>query len=292
MLDASGTSLVTFDATASGDVAPIATIAGDQTNLDAGVALAVDGSGNLYVATPLSILVFEAGASGNVAPVHVIAGPNALAATDQFVALAVLSDGTIFAASELTSGGQRNPKVLVFTSNANGDVAPAQTITGPLTTMQSVLSMSVFFTEIAVVDAAEQVLFFRPSDNGEVAPVRVLQDAPGIVAASTFDPVSALFLARDNPSGGSVISFIAGAKNTPTPLANITGPTTGLTAPAGVAVDVGGNVYVTNADPSGASILVFAQSATGDVAPIHTISGPTTTLVGDVSQFPMPIVAR
>ncbi len=246
----------------------------------------------MYVATPLAILVFAAGANGNVAPIRTIAGPNALATTDDFVALAVLADGTLFAASELTSGANRDPKVLVFAPNANGDVAPAQTITGGTTTMQAVLSMSVFFTEIAVVDASQRVLFFRPSDSGDIAPVRILQDAPGVVAGSAFDRVSSLFLARNDVSGGSVISFIAGAKGTPTPLANIVGGTTGLSAPAGVAVDVGGTVYVANADPAGASILVFSSVATGDTAPIRTISGPTTTLTGDVSQFPMPIVVR
>lgn len=292
VLDSSGTSLVTFDAKASGDVAPTTTIAGDQTNLIAANALAMDAAGNLYVTTPLAILVFSAGASGNVAPARTIAGPSALAATDTFVAIAVLPDGTIFAASELTSGTSRSPKVLVFPPNANGDVAPAQTITGPTTTMQDVLSMSVFFTQIAVADASQKVFFFHPSDNGDVAPVRTLLDAPGIVEAASFDSVSAIFLARYDFTTSSVISFIAGAKGSPTPLANVTGPTTGITAPAGVAVDIAGTVYVTNADPAGASIRVFSSSADGDTAPLRTIAGASTTLTGDVSQFPMPIVVR
>jgi hypothetical protein len=293
ILNASGTSIVTFAGDANGDVAPLDSIAGDQTSLQSASALAIDASGNEYVATLNAILVFAAGATGNVAPTRTIAGPTALPATDTFVALAVMTDGTIFAASELASGANRDPKILVFAPNANGDVAPTRVITGASTTMQSVLSMSVFFTEIAVADASQRVLFFHPSDSGDVAPVRAIGDTPGVVVASAFDSISSLFLARYDPQSSSVISFIAGANGNPTPLSNLAGDATTLTAPAGVAIDIGNNLYVANADRAGASILVFsADGANGNVAPIRVISGPSTTLTGDVSQFPMPIVVR
>ena len=61
-----------------------------------------------------------------------------------------------------------------------------------------------------------------------------------------------------------------------TPLYNITGTSTGLANPAGVAVDAAGNVYV--ADAGNASIREFAKGATGNVAPIRVISGAATLL--------------
>ncbi len=290
VLGENGTAIAGFPISSTGDAAPTTRIAGDQTNLDGALALAVDKQGFLYAAVPLAILVFAPGTTGNAPPARSIAGPNALAATDSFVGVTVASDGTIFAASELGSGVNRNPKILSFSNTANGNVAPIRTITGPTTTMQAVLSLGVFLNQVAVGDSTQHVLFFHYSDSGDVAPQRALNDGPGIVESAIFDRVGAIYLARFQSGSSSVISFIAGAQGTPTPLLDITGPTTKLTAAAGVAVDSSGTAYVSNADPGGASIFVYDAAATGDAAPIRTISGPSTTLSGDLSQFPMPLV--
>jgi len=289
VLNASGTSLVSFPIGASGDVAPTTTISGNATNLQSAGGLAISAAHDLYVATPLAILVFAAGASGNVAPSRTIAGSNALASTDSFASIAVAPDGTIYAASQATSSPQ-NPKILVFSAGANGNVAPVRTITGPTTTMQAVLSVSYFFTGIAVADATQHVLFFSPNADGDVAPKRTLNDGAGIVTGSSFNGVGALYLSRYELTTSTVLAYIAGAMLNATPLLAITGPTTKITAAGGVATDESSNVFVTNADPGGAAILVFDAAATGDTTPIRTISGPTTTLAGDASQFPMPIV--
>jgi hypothetical protein len=289
VLNASGTSIVSFPIDASGDVAPSSTIGGNLTNLSSAGGLAIDSTHAFYVATPLAILVFAPGATGNVAPARTIAGPSALPSTDSFASVAVAPDGTIFAASQATSNPQ-NPKILVFAPGANGNVAPIRTITGPTTTMQAVLSVSYFFTGIGVADATQKVLFFSTNADGDVAPKRTLNGGAGIVTGSTFDRIGSLFLSRYEFSSSTVLAYVAGAQMNATPLLAITGPTTKLTAADGVAVDESNNVFVTNADPSGASVLVFDSLATGDVAPIRTISGSTTTLAGDASQFPMPIV--
>jgi len=289
VLNASGTSLVSFPIGASGDVAPSVTISGNLTGLQSAGGLAIDSQHALYVATPLAILVFAPGASGNVAPARTIAGPSALPTTDSFASLAVSPDGTIYAASQ-ASGSPQNPKILVFAQGANGNVAPVRTITGPSTMMQAVLSVSYFFTGIAVADATQHVYFFSTNADGDVAPKRTLNDGAGIVTGSSFNGVGALYLSRYEFTSSTVLAYIAGAMANATPLLALAGPTTKLTAADGVATDEASNVFVTNADPSGAAILVFDEAATGDVAPIRTISGASTTLAGDASQFPMPIV--
>ena len=289
VLNASGTSIVSFPLGASGDVAPSSTIGGASTGLQSAGGLAIDAQHALYVTTPLAILVFAPGANGNVAPARTIAGPTALPSTDAFASIAVAPDGTIFAASQASSSPQ-NPKILVFAPGANGDVAPIRTLTGPTTTMQAVLSVSYFFTGIAVVDASQHVLFFSTSADGDVAPKRTLNDGAGIVTGSWFDDVGALYLARYEFSTSTVLAYIAGAQANATPLLALNGPATTITAAGGVATDDKDNVYVTNADPAGASVAVFAPTATGNVAPVRTLKGPTTTLAGDASQFPMPIV--
>ena len=210
VLNASGTSLVSFPIGASGDVAPQTTVSGNLTTLQSAGGLAVSAAHELYVATPLGIIVFPAGANGNVAPARTIAGPAALPTTDSFASLAVAPDGTIFAASQAT-GSPQNPKILVFAPGANGNVAPIRTITGPTTTMQAVLSVSYFFTGIAVADATQHVLFFSTNADGDVAPKRTLNDGAGIVTGSYFNGVGALYLSRYEFSTSTVLAYIAGA---------------------------------------------------------------------------------
>ena len=290
VLDNGGSSIVTFPIGASGDVAPTTTISGNQTNLGGALALAADPLGNLYVATQLALLVFAPGANGNVAPARTIAGSNALASTDYFAGVAVGQDGTIYAASELTTGTSRAPKLLVFSPGANGNVAPVRTITGASTTMQATLAMAVYGSELAEADATLNVLFFNTTDNGNVAPQRSLKSPQGITEGLSYDAGGKLYLALYGFSASSAVVYAAGAKNTDAPIATLTGTSTGITAIGGIAADAAGDVFVANADAAGASIRVFAPGATGDVAPVRTVSGASTTLVGDASQYPMPIV--
>ncbi len=50
--------------------------------------------------------------------------------------------------------------------------------------------------------------------------------------------------------------------------------------PAGVALDPGGNIYVSNAFGSAGKITVYAAGSSGDVPPTATISGGATELCG------------
>ncbi len=64
----------------------------------------------------------------------------------------------------------------------------------------------------------------------------------------------------------------------PSTVATISGATTTLNSPEGVALDSSGNIYVANF--SSAAITVFAAGANGDVAPSATIQGAATNLNG------------
>jgi hypothetical protein len=290
VLNANGTALASFHFDDTGDTAPFAVVSGNQTNLSGAIAIGADVQRNVYVATQLAILVFPPGASGNVAPARTIAGPSALATTDVFAGLAVAPDGTIYAASELSSGTSRNPKINVFAPNANGNVAPTRVVTGASTTMNAVLSMAMSTTQVAVADATQNILSFDPQATGDVAPLRTLKSGAGLAVGIALDSTDDLYVASWNFSTSAMMHWPAGAQGTAAATATISGATTKITAIGGVAVDWGGSTYVTNADPAGAAILVFAPGATGDVAPIREISGAATTLSGDASQAPMPII--
>ena len=61
------------------------------------------------------------------------------------------------------------------------------------------------------------------------------------------------------------------------PSATIAGALTGLSSPAGIAVEKTGAVYVANASLA-PSITVYAPGASGNIAPARTIAGPVTGL--------------
>jgi hypothetical protein len=115
-----------FAAGATGNVSPIASIAGSKTGILTPEGVAIDSSGNIYVGNlgNASVTVYRAGANGNVAPIRRIAGSK--------TQLDAVSDVAVDAAGYLYVGNQdagKNAPVLVFAPNANGNAAPVQSIT-------------------------------------------------------------------------------------------------------------------------------------------------------------------
>jgi sugar lactone lactonase YvrE len=83
-----------------------------------------------------------------------------------------------------------------------------------------------------------------------------------------------------NNGNSSLIVYPANPSGTlnETPLGTITGGSTGLIVPSGIAVDANGKIYVTN----GSSIVVYAANPSGTLneAPLATIAGGNTGLTG------------
>ncbi len=65
-----------FPVDATGNVAPIATIAGPDTGLDTATSIALDSAHNIYVTSGRgeSVTVYAAGATGDAAPIRTIFG--------------------------------------------------------------------------------------------------------------------------------------------------------------------------------------------------------------------------
>ena len=83
--------------------------------------MAVDGAGNIYVATATNqlngaIFVYQAGSYGNIAPVRTITGSDT--GIDNPLGLAVDGSGNIYVANNA------NSTVTIYSSTANGNVAP------------------------------------------------------------------------------------------------------------------------------------------------------------------------
>lgn len=123
--------IAVYRARSSGNVAPIATIQGGQTQLGfPPEQITLDSAGNIYVAVadsgvqPINgyILMFGGGSNGNVAPARMIRGfATGLIEPD---GIALDRKGNIYVSDFYAQ------TIAVFAPGANGDVAPIRTITG------------------------------------------------------------------------------------------------------------------------------------------------------------------
>ena len=175
-----------FSPTANGSVAPTryllanAQTGGGLSNINVVSALAVDSTGNLYVANVDSsgngsVLVFDPTATGNIAPTRVL---NTLA-----YGLAVDTANNLYASGigSGPGGNSAGPNIAVYAPGASGTAAPARTISGANTGLGGLPALAVdAAANIYVVSygnpfnnvlpANPTVLKFSATASGNVAP--------------------------------------------------------------------------------------------------------------------------
>jgi len=123
---------------------------------------------------------------------------------------------------------------------------------------------------------ANSITAYAPGADGDIAPVAaIVGDNTGLsspsgvalsASAGSTSPIRVISLARRERR-----NLFERASGNVTPLARIAGANTGLAAPAGIALDAAGNIYVPNANAAPADITVYAAAADGAVAPTSTI---------------------
>jgi len=127
-------SILEFAPGSNGNVAPMRTIVGPNTQLSSPFGIAVDSTGNIYAAggvpTP-GVSVFANGANGDVAPLARITGSNTTLVDPEGVAVDAsgkiyVADGTHFRGP----GPGVHNEIAVFAPGANGNVAPIAIISG------------------------------------------------------------------------------------------------------------------------------------------------------------------
>jgi 6-phosphogluconolactonase (cycloisomerase 2 family) len=106
--------------------------------------------------------------------------------------------------------------------------------------------------------------------------------APSVTHSFTVTPsqppVAQIYVA--DAGSNSVTDYALAATGNASPTATISGISTGLSFPSGIAVDAN-NIYVTNDSISSVpvnTVTVYARNATGNAKPIATISGNNTKL--------------
>ncbi|MGA8100488.1 MAG: hypothetical protein WB810_17685 [Candidatus Cybelea sp.] len=151
-------SILIFPNNANGNVAPSGIIAGSNTGLYNNLAVALDGSGNIYAtnyissASRNSITVYAAGSTGNVSPMRTIKG--GLTKLTGPEGLALDSNSNVYVANFPRS-------VTVYASGANGNVAPIQLIKGSATKLK--------YTSGVAVDSSSNIYASNGAGYGGVS---------------------------------------------------------------------------------------------------------------------------
>jgi len=290
-----------YPAGSSGNVSPVATIAGSKTGLLYPTGVAVDSAERIYVVTDGQVAVYSSGSNGDVAPVATITSKN----TGLFDphGLAIGEDGKVYVANgsrRRASVGAVGPggSLTIYPSGANGDVAPIATIVGESTGLNSPHSIAVDSGGNVYVASAASIVVYSAAaiargGGGDIAPVATLVgphtgllsnvnfalDSSGKVYAATWSAdFDATTLLRER---SSVRIFPAGSNGDIAPLAIVAGSHTQLNFPESIAVGSSGKIYVGTGGFGShreGSIIVYPAGSNGDVTPIATIHGTKTGL--------------
>lgn len=248
-------SVLVYPAGASGTDAPIRTITGGNGSFDTATLLSVDGAGQLYVydgntldATGQhyiwdtgSIYVFAAGANGAATPLRVISGPLTrltFSANNSVCAMTVDPSGNLYVAVEsVPVQGSDYASILIFPPTANGNTAPARTITA---INKSISNFS-------------GLLYLR-------SVTALATDTSGNLYAATGTDVA--------PYYNNIVEFAPNANAAALPMKMIAGNDTGLEGVTGLAVDNAGNIFVSQVNGYGQlSVEGFGAAGSGDLIP-------------------------
>lgn len=289
------TSITVYSAGSKGNAPPLATIAGDNTNLSGPSAIALDSSRNIYVTAASSIEMFAAGSNGNVSPALTITGADTGLSFPEAIALD--SGGSIYVLNgSLQISGI--PSVTTYPAGSSGDAVPIATITSNFTGINGAYGVALDSVgNIYVINANVQ-------SGGSVAIYPAGSYATGGPPVNTItgnntgleEPYG---IALDSSDNIFVLNYLAGITMYPAgssgnvpPAATINVDGTGKTFPTAIAVGPGDNLYVTSipnikcrgrrgrsCHPIGvASVAAYPAGSNGFVNPSAIIKGSHTKL--------------
>jgi hypothetical protein len=227
--------VLVFPAGANGSVSA-QDLGGSTIHLAGGVA--VDAFGQIYVSDVLSneIYVWKKDAVGNVSPIRTISGSHTL--LSEPYGIASDSHGNLWVANGGNGSFGYGDSVLEFKKGANGDVSPLTAIGGSRTGLKYPVNVHVDPTDRIITTGKNpnSVLIFAAGSNGNVPPAVTISgsrtklisvttvggDYQGRIYATTYPPHSGY---------GSILVFGSQAHGNASPVADITGPKTGVTQP-------------------------------------------------------------
>ncbi len=158
---------------AYGNAAPIRTISGEATYLNAPTSIAVDSVHNEFYVTNFgsnAITVYHKADTGNVAPLRTIVGNNTGLSNPHGIAVDSYND-EIFVANFNAN------TITVYSRIADGNAHPVRTISGNVTGLNAPTSiaLNLLADEIYVANlVGNSITVYSRKDNGNATPVRVI----------------------------------------------------------------------------------------------------------------------
>ena len=175
----SNNSVTVYSRTVAGNTAPIRTLSGPLTGLNASLSrLVVDTVNNELVVPNFgggnsSVTVYSLTASGNTAPIRTLSG--ALTQLNASMGLAVDTVN-----NELVVGNVNSSAITVYSRTASGNIAPTRTLSGALTGLSGPqgLVVDTVNNELVVVSGGgPAVTVYSRTASGNTAPIRTLSGA-------------------------------------------------------------------------------------------------------------------
>jgi hypothetical protein len=249
-------SITVYPGNASGDVAPLRTIAGPLTTLSSPEGIAVTDDEIVVCDGGIGAVdFFPINADGNVAPTRQIVGRE--------TEIGACIDVAVYQGEVYVIGID---ELLVFPITANGDAAPSRRISGFFFGQ----ALAIDRGELYVADEGGQVFVYALPVADDAEPVRDISvDCPFGIAAGEGE----LFVNNACATFGEIDVFAEDATGRPPALRMLRGDHTGLQAPAQIK-RFQDELYVSDIDAD--QILIYPVTASGDVPPARSIGGPHT----------------
>lgn len=245
-------SIRVFALNATGNASPIRTlIDGPNSGISQVRDMVVDTVHNELIVDSInsSIRVFSRTASGDAVPLRTISGANTKLNNPVSIAFDSVADELFVDSYDVA--GPNLPGILVFNRTDSGNVAPKRLIAGTNTQFGN-------YTNYVTVDRTNGevlaegnsglgVVVFNLTDSGNVAPKRNLTGAAtgfSSVGGIIVDNANSRLIATNEPGGGSdsLRAFARTATGNTAPLLVVSGPSTGLANPFGLALDAAGGL--------------------------------------------------
>ena len=277
------------------DETPTATISGSDTGLSSPFGIALDSSGNIYVADFFTarVNIFPAGSNADAAPIATISGSNT--GLQRPAGIALDSKGDVYVVDDGPSGvGPDSVFAYPALGSSTGllDEPPSAAITAAVTTgLKSPLGIALDSSgNIYVTDNGTASVFVYPAgSNANAAPIATISGINtglSFPAGIALDSSGNIYVADYGAARVFVYPALGSSTGllNETPTATISGINPRLTAPFGIALDSSGNIYVTDEFAS----IVFVYPALGSSTGMLNES-PTAYISGSYTRLSTPI---